>query len=133
MIPRTLAIGLVGSGLAALLLNPGTGRAQTPVDIRCVGFEGGDDRKALLHLHNADSANASVEVQWFNHDGAVRYAETLVVPPGTTADHVRIGDSVGVTTRIVTSTPRLVVDAEMIYDDSGEEIERRTVTCVRLP
>ena len=128
------ALGTLGAALTALLLltSAGVGQAQGPVDVRCVGFEPGGQRKALLHLHNAAAADAPVQVQWLSPDGTIRETEDFAVPSGTTVDQVRRGDAIGVTARIATSGERLVLDAEMVYDDQTDELHRRTVSCARV-
>jgi hypothetical protein len=131
---RVLGPGLVGAALAALLLLPraGAGQAQPAVDIRCVGFEQGGDRKALLHLHNADDGAASAQVRWRSPDGTVGETTDLIIPVGTTVDDLRRGDAIGITAQITADRERLVVDGEMVYDDQREELHRRTVTCLRV-
>jgi len=118
----------------ALLLSParGTGHAQAAVDIRCVGFEPDGGHKALVHLHNAGADDTPTQVQWLSADGTVRETDDFVVASGTTVDQVRRGEAIGIAVRIAPSQERLVVDAEMVYDDEGDELHRRTVTCTRV-
>jgi len=47
-------------------------------------------------------------------------------------DQVRREDAIGVTARIATSGERLVLDAEMVFDDQTDELHRRTVSCARV-
>ena len=131
---RVLALGVLSAALAALLPlpAPGVGHAQAATDIRCVGFEQGGNHKAVLHLHNAAAADAPTQVQWLGADGTVRETEDLVVPSGTTVDQVRRDEAIGITAKITTTGARLIVDAEMVYDDQGDESHRRTVTCARI-
>jgi len=134
MQPRFLAFGVLSAASLALspVSNLPTGHAQETVDIRCVGFESGGGRKALVHLHNAAAADTPTRVQWLSADGTVRETEDLVVPSGTTVDQVRRGEAIGIAVRIAPNEERLVVDAEMVYDDQGDELSRRTVTCTRV-
>jgi hypothetical protein len=131
---RFLGPGVLGPAVAALLLllRAGVGQAQAAVDIRCVGFEQGGNRKALLHLHNADAGNASAQLRWRSPDGTIRESIDLVIPSGTTIDELRRGDAIEITVEITTDRERLVVDGEMVYDDQGDELHRRTVTCLRV-
>jgi hypothetical protein len=121
--------------LGALLPRPGTGvgLAQGPVDVRCVGFEQGGNRKALVRVHNAGAAATSAQVEWLRPDGTVREAVGVEVFPGQTAEDERREQAIGVVARITTPGDRLVIDAEMIYDDTADEQHRRTIPCARVP
>jgi hypothetical protein len=88
MRPRALALGVLAAVSVALFPRPDPpmGHAQAAVDIRCVGFEPGGGRKALVHLHNAGAFDTPTQVQWLRADGTVRDTEDLVVP-----DHAEPG------------------------------------------
>jgi hypothetical protein len=85
-----------------------------------------------VHLHNAGPAATLAELEWLRPDGTVREAVTVEVGPGQTVDDVRRED-IGVVARITTPGQRLLVDAEMVYDDDGDEQHRRTIPCARVP
>jgi hypothetical protein len=107
-------------------------RSQVMADIRCIGFEGGQNRKAILHLHNAAADDTTAEIQWLDGIGTVMETISLDIPSGQTPDNVRRGASIGVAAKITSPGSGLIVDGEMIYDDNGDEEHRRTVTCARL-
>jgi hypothetical protein len=131
LVPVLLGAVLLG----ALLPHPGAGigQAQGTVEVRCVGFEQGGNRKALVRLHNADAAATSAQLQWLRPDGTVREAVAIDIAAGQTVDDVRRDEDIGVVARITTPGQRVVIDAEMVYDDSADEQHRRTITCARLP
>jgi hypothetical protein len=130
LVPVVLAAVLLG----ALLPRPGAGigQAQGMVDIRCVGFEQGGNRKALVRVHNADAAATSAQLQWLRPDGTVRETINVEVGAGQTVDDVRREEDMGVVARITAPGQRLVIDAEMVYDDDADEQHRRTITCARV-
>jgi hypothetical protein len=134
--PLLLVPALLGALLLGALLphaGAGVGQAQDTVEVRCVGFEQGGDRKALVYLHNADAAATSAQLQWLRPDGTVREAVSIELAAGQTVDDVRREQDIEVVARITTPGRRLVIDAEMVYDDAADEQHRRTITCTRLP
>jgi hypothetical protein len=131
LVPLVLGAALLG----ALLPRPGAGvgQAQAPVEVRCLGFEPGGHRKALVRLHNAGPAATLAQLEWLRPDGGVMEAVTVEVGPGQTVDDARREGDIGVVARISTPGPRLLVDAEMVYDDDADEQHRRTILCTRVP
>ena len=98
-----------------------------------MGFEEGGNRKALVRVHNAGAAATSAQLEWLRPDGTVREAVAVDVAPGQTVDDARREQAIGVVARITTPGDRLVIDAEMVYDDAADEQHRRTIPCVRVP
>src|SRR5437762_1830543 len=120
-------------GLALLLARPwvapGQVKAAGPIEVRCVGFENSDNRKATVHVHNAGTAEAPFDLTWLDGDGNTVEMFSLVVAAGATSDQSRTAKGIGAVAKIASPSDGLVIDAEMIYDDRADEQHRRTVTC----
>ena len=136
MVQRILSASLIlNAVLLGLLVRPlgqiGTAEAQGQTVVNCVGFDAAEDRKAVVRLHNAGSAEASAELRWLDMGGQTSATFNEVITPGATLYAERTGEHMGAVARIVASSGNLVVDGEMLYEEQGDEVHRRTVTCAR--
>ena len=131
-----MALVLSGASLGWLLPRPWAEPAQAqgpgPVDIRCVGFEPRDGRKALAVIHNPGPVEITAEFTWIRNNGRVLETFQSLIGPGASSETERTDENIGAVLKVTAPVERLAVDAQMIYDDDADEVQRRPVTCTRV-